>query len=228
MSLNGIPEHLLDERQAMFESDRAEAIKQAQALLARAPLIIDTETTGLDDSAEICEVAIIDHRSEVVLDTRVRPKYGIPEDASRIHGIRAADVARAPAFGEVLSDDLLKLLQENAIGIYNADFDLRMLRQSGAAVSRLDIVEVVTQASPNAVCLMDLYSKYAGDWSEYHASHTWQSLAAAARQCQLEWDGAVHSALADARMSLKVLRHVAGYCPYSNRDGFFCEREHRH
>ena len=227
MSLNDIPEHLLDERQAMFESDRAEAIQQARTLFDKAPVIFDTETTGLDHNAEICEIAIIDHRGEVVLDTRVRPKYGIPEDASRIHGIRAADVARAPTFGEVLSDDLLNLLQEKAIGIYNADFDLRILRQSGAAVSRFDIVEAARQASLNATCLMNLYSMYAGDWSEYHGSYTWQSLAAAARQCQLEWDGAAHSALADARMSLQVLRHMAGSCPYSDRDGF-CERDHRH
>lgn len=207
MSMNDIPRHLFDERRAMFQEHRTEAIRQARALLDQAPIIFDTETTGLGGYAEICEIAIINYRDEVILNTRVRPKHGIPEDASRIHGIRPADVAGAPTLGEVLDDTLLKLLQENAIGIYNADFDLRMLHQSGAAISRPDIID----ASLNATCLMDLYARYAGDWSEYHASYTWQSLAAAARQCRLKWDGVAHSALADARMSLQVLRFMAGY-----------------
>ena len=154
-------------------------------------------------------IAIINCRGEVILDTRIKPRYGIPGDASRIHGIRAADVAGVPTLGEVLDEDLLKLLQEKAIGIYNADFDLRMLRQSGAAISRPDIVEAAMQVSLNATCLMDLYARYAGNWSEYHASYTWHSLAAAARQCRLEWNGAAHSALADSRMSLEVLRYMA-------------------
>ena len=69
-------------------------------LLDQAPIIFDTETTGLGGYAEICEIAIINYRDEVILNTRVRPKHGIPEDASRIHGIRPADVAGAPPWAK--------------------------------------------------------------------------------------------------------------------------------
>ena len=51
---------------------------------------------------------------------------------------------------------------------------------------------------------------YRGEWSDTHGSYTTQSLSDAAVQCGLEWDGDPHQALADARMALVVLRHMAG------------------
>ena len=193
----------------MLLTARNDAIADARRLLAHKPVVIDTETTGLDDYAEICEIGIIDHHGDVLLDTRVAPKYGIPDDASRIHGIRDADVAGAPTIGEALDADLVSRLLESTIAIYNNEFDVRLVRQSAAAIGRYDLLDVAMAIYRQTHCVMRLYAKFAGDWSEYHHSYTWHSLSAAAAQCGLEWDGDAHSAIADARMTLGVLQHMA-------------------
>ena len=173
-------------------------------------LVIDTETTGLGDEAEICEIAIINDLGNVLLNSKVKPVYGIPADATAVHGISDADVAHAPPLWVVLTEDVLRAIRRRHIVIYNADYDLRILRQSAAAVGRYDIVSEAMRATVRTHCLMEIYAEHWGAWSEYHQSYTWQSLENAAAQQGLEWDGDPHSALADARMTLRLLRHLQG------------------
>ena len=59
-------------------SSRQLAILQAQAHLARQPLYLDTETTGLGRSAEIVDICIVDDAGQVLVDTLVRPRFPIP------------------------------------------------------------------------------------------------------------------------------------------------------
>ncbi|HHQ4784521.1 TPA: hypothetical protein ACSPZU_004090, partial [Aeromonas veronii] len=42
--------------------------------------ILDTETTGLDDQAEIVEISIIDQLGKVVFDSLVKPQKPIPAE----------------------------------------------------------------------------------------------------------------------------------------------------
>ena len=77
--------------------ERSHLTTAATKLLAAEPLILDTETTGLGDEAEICEIAVIRQDGSVVLDTLVRPTGKISEDATRVHGITDADVRDAPS-----------------------------------------------------------------------------------------------------------------------------------
>ena len=203
------PDFLIEEREAMFAEDRRSASRIAADLLLIQPLILDTETTGLGDEAEICEIAIINHLGEVVLDTRVKPVYGISADATRVHGMTDADVAGAPTIDEALDDELKAVLNTSSIAIYNADFDLRMLRQSGAPRGRFEIISLAQAIHHRTLCVMQLYSEFYGDWNEWHQSYTFQSLTSAAEQCRLSWQEGAHTALGDAQMTLEVLRYMA-------------------
>ena len=193
----------------MIEHDRMDAIEDARRLLRTGPFVLDTETTGLGNDAEICEIAVIDGEGDVVLNSRVRPVGGISEKAAGMHGIRDADVADMPGIGDVLSHGLLSALLDGSIAIYNADFDLRLIRQSAAAVGRYDIVEDVMLLRSRAVCVMEMYARYAGFWVKRHRSYRFHSLTAAAQQLDLDWNGDAHSALADVRMTLEVLRSMS-------------------
>ena len=62
-------EYREDDLAEMIEADRRGAIFGARRLLEADPLILDTETTGLDENAEICELAIITHEGKVVVDS---------------------------------------------------------------------------------------------------------------------------------------------------------------
>ena len=188
-------------------TDRERAIVNASELLALKPIILDTETTGLDSRAEICEIAVVSSEGNVLMNQRVRPKRPIPEDATAIHGITNADVATMPVFRQVVNGRIKRMMENRniAIAIFNSEYDLRLIDQSygpGSPRARY-------HRRPNTYCIMKMYAEYYGAWSEDHQSYTWQSLDDAASQCGLEFEGAAHSALADARMALAVLRHMA-------------------
>ena len=184
-----------------LDRDQAEAIHAAQQLLEQNPFILDTETTGLGSEDEVCEIVVVASDGRIMLDRRVCPSRPIPADATRIHGITDADVADAPRLNRL--SGLIRRLDnpDITIAIYNAEFDLRLIDQSLRNTNYSD--------RDNTHCIMNLYAQYHGAWDDWHGSYTWQTLDNAARQCGLTWEGEPHTALADARMALAVLRYIA-------------------
>ena len=88
-------------------------------------VILDTETTGLDRGSEIVQIAIIEGKDgTVLLDTLVKPKYDIPVQASRIHGITAETVANAPTW-DVVMPQVRSILEGRDVVIYNASGRVR-------------------------------------------------------------------------------------------------------
>ncbi len=59
-------------------------------------MILDTETTGHADDAEIVEIA-----GNVLLDGLVRPVRSIPSEAIQIHGINAEMLASALTWSQL-------------------------------------------------------------------------------------------------------------------------------
>lgn len=92
--------------------------------------IIDFETTGLNAKGtdRVVEVAVVhadqDGRVTGVWDTLVNP--GRDVGATRIHGITAGDVMRAPTFAQI-APRLVELLAGRVIVAHNAAFDTRFL-----------------------------------------------------------------------------------------------------
>ncbi|CAH0535465.1 hypothetical protein VST7929_03039 [Vibrio stylophorae] len=64
-------------------------------------IYLDTETTGLDDNAEIIEISIISESGHVLLDTLVKPSQTVSAEATAIHGITDADLVGAPTWPEI-------------------------------------------------------------------------------------------------------------------------------
>ena len=183
--------------------DRKKAHLQAKMLVRKPLVIFDTETTGLDNTAEILEIACMDGIGNVLLDSLIKPSCPIPPGATAIHGITDADVRDVPGIGGLLGD-LEVVWKGKTVAAYNLDYDLRLLRQSMAAA----YVDGVLPIRPNAD-IMGLYAQYYGDWNEYHQSYTWQSLVKAVGQCGLFFEGEAHRALADVKASLAVLQYMA-------------------
>ena len=186
---------------------RTAAIEDARALLAASPVIVDSETTGLGDDAQICELAVITSDGAVVLDRRIKPTVPISEEAAAVHGITDADVADMPSFREAVAGEAERLLEnpKRTLAIYNAPYDLRLIDQSYGPGKR----KPTYSRRPNVSCVMDIYSRFHGSYNEQYQSYTWQSLAKAAEQCGLSFSGPSHSALADARMTLDILKKMA-------------------
>jgi DNA polymerase-3 subunit epsilon len=181
---------------------RTSAIARAQQILGDRPLFLDTETTGLDKRAEIVEIALIEHDGSVALDSLVKPTRHIPYDATRVHNISNEMVADAPTWAE-LWPQVQALLNGRRVGIYNADFDLRMIQQSHTAHKVAD-----GSAGSNAFCIMKLYAEFYGERGSY-GGYKWQGLDKAARQSGIDLPNS-HRAGADALLAREVLRFVAG------------------
>ena len=184
---------------------RARAAARAAEILAARPVYLDTETTGLDGQAEICDLAVVDHDGTVLLDTLVRPSRPIPPGASRVHGITDEMVSAAPTFAEVLPR-LVEVLAGRTLVIYNAAYDLRMLIQA-ERVCRTEVRGYVPAESVH--CAMELYAEWWGEWNDYHGSFRWQKLGQAARQQGIELPADLHRARADAELTRRLLEAMA-------------------
>lgn len=176
-------------------ADRQAACRQAAAILHRPELrILDTETTSLDGFA--VEIAVLDGAGQLLLTSLLQPGVPIAAGAQAVHGLRDADVATAPTFGELLPQ-LTDLLAGRPVAVYNAAFD--------EAVLWREMARLTTPAQATAWCaaitwldVMELYATFCGDWSERHGDYRWQPL-----------PGAGHRAAGDCQACLDVLRRMA-------------------
>ena len=194
-----------------MKAKREDAISYAKALTEKkAGCIIDTETTGLDGEARICDIAIIDMEGNVLIDTLVNPGIPIPEKLTQIHGINDEMVENAPMWPQVIDQVQEILAKYQPIVIYNADYDLRMLRQHSEMYG-LDILKKEGRSSLLTIqyhCAMKLYSTFVGEINPKRGTLKWHKLQDAACRCNVEVSQA-HRALADCYTTLGVIRYMA-------------------
>lgn len=181
---------------------RLKAAEQALSILEDGPLFFDTETTGLSRTAEIVEVGVVDAEGRTVLESLVRPRRRIPAEVTDLHGISNEMVREAPTWAEIWPE-VQHLFMGRRVGIFNADFDLRMMRQSHRQRG-LPWEEL----GGSAFCVMKMYARFYGERLGI-SDAKWQSLQKAGRQCGLALPNS-HRAVGDARLTCAVFRHMAG------------------
>ena len=165
-------------------------------------VILDTETTGLDEDAEIVEIAIIDNHGNVLFNSYIKPSQPIDETsvAVGIHGITNATVANAPTWREAYPK-ILPILLSKAVVIYNAQYDTRLINQTNAKYG-------LGNVHLNAHCAMLKYAEFYGEENYYSGGYRWQSLAKAMQQTGNQFKGKAHSALADCLAVFDILLYM--------------------
>lgn len=166
------------------------------------PVYLDTETTGLDRDAEIVEIAVVDAHGEILLQTFVKPSRPIPASASAIHGISNDMVQGAPSW-PVLWQSLRGLLNGRPLGLYNADFDLRMMQQS------MTVYRLPWRETFNAIDVMKVYSDFRGEWDPYRRGKKIFKLEEAGKFFKIPLPNA-HRAAADTLLTRAVFHSMAG------------------
>ncbi len=184
-------------------AERTRVIREAQAELRLQPLYLDTETTGLDETDEIIEISILDHDGIVLVESFVKPTQRIRPEVVRIHGITDTMVKHAPTWPEVWEQAAARLGNKHVV-IYNADFDLRLMKQSHAKYGiRWELPD------DPFCCAMKLYARFYGEWNSRYGNYRWHSLEAAAQQCGIPLPPQVHRAREDAELARQLLQYIA-------------------
>lgn len=184
-----------------------------QMLRNYSPVVIDTETTGLDSTAEILEFSMIDFEGNILVDTLVKPTGPICPIASRIHGITPDHVKDAPNWPEVL-----EVVQQAFVGklgvVYNLDFDIRMMFQSCAPWG---ITPLQNFGAVGFFCAMKEYSHWVQSYDNLKKSNRWIKLEKAAQREGINIVGQSHRALSDCFTTLNVVRSVMHKVDYGVR-----------
>lgn len=181
---------------------RRSAIQEARILLESNPVYLDTETTGMHFNSEVIEIGIIDDQGEVLFDQLIRPRGKIDPAAGRVHGITMEMLAGAPTWEQVWPQ-AEAVLAGRRIGVYNVEFDLRLMKQSHSR-------SWLNWTLPDAIFfdIMKLYARFYGDWDPLHKSFRYQSLEIAGRQCGIRLTNA-HRAVDDCLLTRALLHYIA-------------------
>lgn len=167
-------------------------------------VFLDTEITGLDEFARICEISIIDALSgDVLYSSLVNPLCPIPVQAQQIHGIDTHDVLDKPTF-DVVWNQIKGILFDKKVVIYNFDFDYRMISQSLSDFNYpLDNLNYFITGD----CAMLWYAEFYGEQS--YDGYRWQKLINACIQQSIDIsDLKAHRALADCEMTRRLVNAV--------------------
>ena len=179
---------------------RARAAKWAQeAIEDPATVFLDTETTGLDGTAEIVDIGVVDLHGNILLDTLVKPVHRIPSVVSNIHGIFDHHVVDAPSWSDVYVQ-LRPLLTGRRVVVFNARYDQKMIHQCCTQFRLL---------APTCVweCAMLKHAEFVGEPGRWGKGFRWHKLENAAASFGIPPGG--HRARADAEACRQVVRRMA-------------------
>jgi len=188
----------------MFPVAHPKVIQRARKILAYEPIFIDTETTGFSPEDVVIEVGVVSLAGETLFESFFKPAIPIPPDSMAVHGISEEMVADAPSWKEAWPD-LMTVLDGRLIGMYNADFDLRLMKQTHERYW-LDW----TMDDKRFFCVMKLYAAFYGQASRRGHSYRFHKLEAAGAACGIPLQN-THRAVDDARLTAALFKYIAEY-----------------
>ena len=188
----------------MFPVAHPRTMQSARDLMALNPVFLDTETTGTGANDLIIEVGIVDLEGNTLFDALVNPGIPIPAESSAVNEITDEMVADKPTWGQIWHE-IEAVLRNRAIGIYNADFDMRLLKQS---IEQAGLPWTLNDNQ--AFCVMNLFAAWYGEWNKRHSDFKSQKLEFAGRFCQIDLPNS-HHAVDDARLTAALMRYLANY-----------------
>lgn len=186
----------------MDTRDRLIASQKAREWVASNPVYLDTETTGLGTYDEVIEIAVIDDQENTLFASLVKPRGKIDPGAGSIHGITHAMLIDAPGWPEVWLQ-AKAVLANRRIGVYNAEFDRRLVNQS---CDRSGIPRSMPEGT--FFDIMKIYAQFYGLKDPYRSTYRYQSLEQAGRQCKISLPNA-HRAIDDCLLARALLHHMA-------------------
>lgn len=178
-----------------------QAVEYAQKIIRKNPIYLDTETTGLDNKAEVIELSIINYDGSVLFDSLIKPRNPIPQSATQINNISNEMVAGSPTFLEVWPE-VFNILLNRQIGMYNAEFDARMLKQSIEMYGQKIFQKLY------AFDIMNIFSDFRGTWDPRRNTTRRYRLEDAGKYFNIDIPNS-HRTLEDTKLTRVVFHRIA-------------------
>ena len=174
-------------------------------------IVIDTETTGLDENDVAIELAAIDAKTgQSLINTLIKCDWGeIPKEAYNVHGIGIKELRNAPSQPAVIGMLTQAAYNQNKhLTAFNMHFDNRILKQTSPLSGfRLD------HLFGAHLCVMELANRHFvkdhGVWKHGHSQFGRLSLAKCCEIAGIEFKGKAHRAMADALATVDLLHYIA-------------------
>lgn len=179
-------------------------LERARQVIGLQPIFLDTETTGIGLYDLVIEVGIVDLEGNVLFDSLINPGRPIPQDSSKVHGITDEMVAEAPTLKTAWSE-IEDILHDRAIGMYNAEFDYRLLKQSAENAGLPWSIH-----RNQAFCVMNMFAAWYGEWNRRANNFRSQKLEFAGKFCGIDLPNN-HHAVDDAKLTAALLKYLAEY-----------------
>ncbi len=176
-------------------------------------LILDTETTGLNDERddEIVSLGIINLNGGILFKSRFKPSLEVSPGAAAVTGLTNEVLQYEPLFSDKY-DEIEQLLENHKVLAYNSNFDEGVFRTT------IDIYNLPTPTweigrqgykyYQGWDCVMHRFSSFYGEWWEFPYTFKWQSLKTACEYFGISTLGQ-HGAIKDCLMTMAVLKSMA-------------------
>ena len=184
--------------------DRDGAIMIIRERLIKHHSIIDTETTGSDKYYdEMCQYARLDSDG-YSFKSFIKPTIHISEEASRVNNIFDKTVENAPTALDIIGE----IPCATIVFVYNADFDINIIRNSVRARGS-NIIHNFENHN-EFVDVMWVYSSFVGYWNEECNRFGKISLEDACKNCNIETnDITFHDAMCDCILTERLMKFIA-------------------
>jgi len=179
-------------------------LERARQVIGLNPIFLDTETTGVGLYDLVIEIGIVDLEGNVLFNSLINPGRPIPQDSSKVHGITDEMVAEAPSLKTAWSE-IEDILHNRAIGMYNADFDYRLMKQSADNAGLPWSIQ-----RDQAFCVMNMFAAWYGEWNRRANNFRSQKLEFAGKFCGIDLPNN-HHAVDDAKLTAALLKYLAEY-----------------
>ena len=179
-------------------------LERARQVIELNPIFLDTETTGIGLYDLVVEVGIVDLDGNVLYNNLINPGRPIPKDSSKVHGITDDMVSDAPSLITALSE-IEDILHDRAIGMYNAEFDYRLMKQS---VEHAGLPWSIQRNQ--AFCVMNMFAAWYGEWNRRANNFRSQKLEFAGKFCGIDLPNN-HHAIDDAKLTAALLKYLAEF-----------------
>lgn len=92
-------------------------------------IMLDTETTGLENDDEVVELGIIDARGNELYSCTFRPEKAVNPEAAKVSGLTNEKLADSPLFRDEWPK-IKAVIADHPVIAHNIDFDSRLLAQT--------------------------------------------------------------------------------------------------